>query len=283
MMRHFFPVLLLALSPLSLVSQNTIPNAPTPQEEHYEFLKEELTAYRAFIQQEREQHQQFLTWTMAIVGGVTTFFIGFLSLKTWSDVKKTKKEYLEEAQRKVDLEVQAARLEFDKEVQSIFQSDPYLKDAKLAYEKYTQMVSQKLAVEAGKYLLLVDESKRQGMEEQELQFFQKAINAPTITSSLGNIRLKEFDVMIYRSNVDEHGEDAFLKTTLLPQLTELKVQNILLPLVIYARGRDEFLKNNTEAAINAYGLATIANYTTTLIDNTASAFRVAKLMEGENA
>jgi hypothetical protein len=282
-MRHFFPVLLLALSPLFLFSQNTIPDAPTPQEEHYEFLKEELTAYRAFIQQEREQHQQFLAWTMAIVGGFTTFFIGFLSLKTWSDVKKTKKEYLEEAQRKVDLEVQAARLEFDKEIRSIFQSDPYLKDAKLAYEKYTQMVSQKLAVEAGKYLLFVDESKRQGMEEQELPFFQKAINAPTITSSLDNIRLKEFDVVIYRSNVDEHGEDAFLKTTLLPQLTELKAQNILLPLVIYARGRNEFLKNNTEAAINAYGLATIANYTTTLIDNTASAFRVAKLMGGKNA
>lgn len=269
------------LSPLLLFGQENSAEdtaQTNPEEMHYKFLKEEIQTYRQFIQEERKQHQQFLGWTVGIVGSLGLLLLGYFGLKNREDIQKTREVLLSNAQRELELEVKEARLEFEKEVQSTFESNPYLKDAQQKYEKLTEMVSQQLAVEAGKFLLIANKEKAKDMKRAELPTFEKAINALTLSPDLDQVQLDDFDVVLYRSGVDQEGEDAFLKNQLLPQLEQFKAQGVFIPLVIYCKGRSEFLRANTEKAVNEYGLATIANYTTTLIDNTASAFRVAKLM-----
>ncbi len=272
------------LFPILLSGQDTVVGDTTqksPEEAHYEFLKEEIKTYRQFIQEERKQHQQFLTWTVGIVGSLGLLLLGFFGIKNREDIRKTREALLNDAKQKLELEVKEARLEFEKEVQAAFKSNPYLKDARQQYEKLTEMVSQQLAVEAGKYLLLADTKKAKAMETVEMPAFEKAIKRPTLSTSLEQIHLEDFDVVMYRSNADDQGEDVFLKNELLPQLAQLKEANVFIPLVVYCKGREEFIKGATIEAVNAYGLATIANFTTTLIDNTASAFRVGRLMGRE--
>jgi len=84
--------------------------------------------------------------------------------------------------------------------------------------------------------------------------------------------------LLYRSNVDDQGVDLFLEKTLIPGLNS---HTRKIPLVVYAKGRNEFLKSTTEAALNDYLLYQLANNIGTLIDNTASSFRVYRLLNNE--
>ncbi len=267
-----------------LISQtNSIPKQPEPvsndpaKVEHYEYLKEEMKNFREFVQQEREQNQNFLLWTLAIVGTILSFF----GWRTYSDIKNSSAKLVKETKKQIDDKLNAARKDFEQEIQSIFSSDPYLKEAQKGFEKYTQMVRQRMDVESGKYLLLVDQKKKKGMLENEVPAFERAINRPDIETDLSGVHLDEYDVIIYRSNVDKDGEDAFLKSSLFPQLIEMKEEGVIFPVVIYTKEKINY-EGPTFKAINDFQFATIANHTTTLIDNTASAFRVAKLMEGKS-
>lgn len=242
----------------------------TAAEKHYEFLKEEIQNYRTFIQEERKQHQQFLTWTVGIVGSLGLLLLGIFGWRTREDINATKDQLINEA-----------RLQVEAEIKTLVESKSYLKEAELKYNKLTELVTQKLDVESGKFLFVGSEEKIKSMQGEELLTFGKAINEPVLVSQIEDIDLEDYDVVVYRSNVDDQHEDEYLKSVLLPELTYLKNKKQIIPLVIYCKGRSEFLSGETEEAVNQYGLATIANYTTTLIDNTASAFRVAKLMEKE--
>lgn len=267
--------------------------------EHYEFLEKELQEYRQFLQQERMEHRGFLEDhynKIRDVGAIALLFftgiLGFFGWKTWRDIsaqrallgnearerlaaelEKARNELLSETNRQIE----ASKSRFEREMREIFSSNLENYDEK--YKAALKLIGHQLAVEKGRYLLVGTAEKLEQMQEEgaEIQLFSRALSPPEffIASAGKKPRLDKTDVVIYRSNADADGEDAYLKDDLLPHLSG---QGEKLPLVVYAKGLGEFLKNETLAALNRYLLFQMANNPGTLIDNTASSFRSFKLI-----
>lgn len=268
--------------------------------ERYEFLSDELQEYRAFIERERREHRAFLESYYTIVGsgaallaGLAVWLIGFFGVRTRKDIRTHLESYRNDArerfqaelekkeqqmQAEVEREIEKAKLAFEQEMSAVFSANLENYDEK--YQAILNMAEQRLAVEKGRYLVISSADKLAQMQSEgaELQFFSKALCQPETHIAIKENKpsLSQADTVIYRSNVDEKGEDTYLKDVLLPMLVSRKEK---VPLVVYARGREEFLKGDTEAALNNYLLYQIANNTGTLIDNTASSFRTYKLLQ----
>ena len=295
-----FWFLFLLLIPAPIPAQDS---AAIYSKERYEFLNQELGAYREYLQQERSEHRQFLEWhyQLAIRVGsaaVVLFLaiVGFFGWRTRKDAREKAEVLLQQARKQLQMEivkahqsikdeaeraVANAKSHYEADIREIFTSE--LEDYEQKYQTMINILEQQIAVKKGNYLFLSPAEKLEQMEAEgaEMHYLSEALGQlKTRIASAGkkSINLDGIDVVIYRSNVDENGEDEYLKDVLIPALN--KSENKL-PLVVYAKGFEERLKGQTEAALNEYLLYQIANNTGTLIDNTASAFRVYRLIENQ--
>lgn len=115
------------------------------------------------------------------------------------------------------------------------------------------------------------------MGKEEIKWFDKKVGLKLKAYSTIPDNLLGFDVIIYRSNVDKDGEDPLL-ISLFDKLVAL---NGVIPVVIYAKGRDEFIGGDTEKRKNTYLLHHLANAFIPLVDNVSAAYRVKKLAEND--
>lgn len=252
-------------------------------EKHYQYLEsdsrafretmqKENEAYRKFIQEERASHQAFLETTirygsglLALVGILLTFF----GWNTFKGISESRKE----------LETAAAGrlLAFEKEMSEyklrFLEAQQNLKQAEADYHRFLSYYSE-ANPRKGSYLLVGAEAKLEAMKTNELVRFVQAFDMP-VMQTLETFLPEKFypalyDLIVYRSNADEKGEDADLQK-LVQKLKEFPET----PLVVYT---PENIGPITYAMLNEYGLFHMARSVVPLIDNVASAYRVAKML-----
>lgn len=261
------------------------------QEKHYQFLKKELQETRTFYTQEREAHRKFLesyyAYVSAAAGGLVLAFVGIITFLNWRNRNEFKaqldQELALEAERlkmEGDKIIQKAKSNYEKELRNIFMKD--LSDFERQKEALLTILREQIGAKDGRYLFIAAKEKLEQMKGAELNFLKDAF--PNLQAkeagSLKGFSFEEIDVLLYRSNVDDNGEDEYITKTLLPFLNSLSVK---IPIVVYAKGRHEFLKGNTETALNNYLQYQLANNIGTLIDNTASSFRTYRLLKKNKA
>lgn len=250
--------------------------------EQLSFLKDEIKDYRQFIQQERIQHQQFLERTITLSGIIITLsvsILAFLGFGTRKEIRDNIKDIKKKASEDFETKIQKAKNEFDKKANQLLLSHPAIQNVKDRFQAISDLVNQVLEAKKGKYVIISESEELQRLKKEELEIFENSLNRPHLFISGGNEVLQptEFDVIVYRSKVDEDGEDLYLKDRLLPSLLRSEPRP---PLVIYTK-RDR-LKGETEKKLSEYTMAHLANNTISLIDNTASAFRVSRLLNKPN-
>jgi len=285
---------LLVLS-LTMLTVGVWAQKPDPKieaiEKHYNFLEGETKAfretmqkenadYRSFIEKERSEHKAFLENTYKIAGIIVTLVVGlltFFGLNTFQSINKSRRE-LEALATAQILEYSKSFNEGQARLQQAQQNFHDLENEYQQHINYYRSANPK----NGRYLFIGAKDKLSEMSENELLRFVKVFGTTELLESEeilnGKLYPVSYDVLIYRSSVDANGQDGVLDRI----VTELRpYPNI--PLVVYAANRDEWLKGQTEEKFNSHKLVHLANNQVSLIDNVASAYRVAKLLPSKTA
>ena len=289
-MKKVLVLLILLFQILQIHSQNTVNDE---LKEFREFVENERKLHRESvnelektIRQERKDHMDFVEsifkWGTIISGGLLAV-VGFFGFKTFKDIQEAEKKL----RTKADNELKAA----DKRIQKI-QGDlnlvqlQYLdqrkeilnriNDAEGEYQKLIDSINFKLQLHRGIVTIIcLAEDKMKRMKEEEIKWFDEKVGLKLPAFSTIPDNLNGYDVIIYRSNVDKNGEDPSLITL----FNELSKFNDTIPVVIYAKGKDEFIQGATEKRKNEYLLHHLANAFIPLVDNVSAAYRVKKLAE----
>ncbi|MEZ4963766.1 MAG: hypothetical protein R2791_00880 [Saprospiraceae bacterium] len=255
-------------------------------ERHYQYLENESRviregmqkeneSYRQFIQDERKEHQNFLQNTYATAGIIVSIVLGFLTFFGWNTFDNINK-----SRREIEKVATNQLLDYTKSLnevqQKIFRARQNLIEKENQYQEYINYY-RNADPKNGRFLFIGSKSKLKQMSQNELirfvQVFGITEQLDSVEISKSNFYPASYDVIIYRSEADEEGQD-----TVLERLTEelRSFQNI--PIVVYATNRNEWLKGNTEKKFNDHKLVHLANNQISLIDNVASAYRVAKML-----
>lgn len=237
-----------------------------------EAVQKENEAYRKFIQEERAEHQKFLERTIAIGGILISLVVGlltFFGISTFRGINESRKELEKAAAGRL--------LAFEKEMSEykvrFAEAQQNLRQAEDDYNRFVGYYSE-ANPRKGKYLLIGTGAKLEAMKTNELIRFVQAFDMPII-QPLEDFVLDKFypilyDLIVYRSNVDEKGEDIDLQK-LVQKLKEFPET----PLVVYTSENIGFV---TYDMLSEYGLFHMAKSVVSLIDNVASAYRVAKML-----
>lgn len=296
-------IVFICLSSITIVASAT-PNTNTNStNKHYDYLETEMKAYREFIEKERETHRKqiddfqktvveerknhtdFVEKIYWFVGGIISvglFLLGFFGWNTIAGIKNSAQDIRNQgekeiAQYKEELEKAKSKLR-DVELAYNAEKGKMLSDITSADNEYQRLIkdiNHRIQLHQGNYALVCPhQEKLQQMWESEIPQFQTRVHKFTkITGTHYTLSFDTTDVIIYRSNVDASGEDELLKIL----VRMLKESNKNIPIIVYCKGREEFVRGDTEKAINSYHLSSIANLFVTLIDNTAAAYRVKRL------
>jgi hypothetical protein len=263
-------------------AQKPLPKADAI-EKHYQYLERETNAlresmqkeneaYRKFIQEERAAHRDFLETSIKYGSGLLAFvgvLLTFFGWNTFRGINESKKELESAAASRL--------LAFEKEMSEykvrFLEAQQNLKQAEADYNRFLSYYSE-ANPRKGSYLLVGSEAKLQAMKENELLRFVQAFDMP-VMQTLETFLPEKFypalyDLIVYRSNVDEKGEDVDLQK-LVQQLKEFPET----PLVVYT---PENIGPLTYTMLNEYGLFHMAKSVVPLIDNVASAYRVSKML-----
>ena len=255
-------------------------------ERHYQYLEneskaaretmqKETEAYRKFIQEERAEHQRFLERTYTIAGILITVVIFFLTFFGWNTFKG-----INDSKKELEAAAAGRLIAFEREMSDykvrFGEAQQNLRQAESDYNRFLSYYGE-ANPRKGRYLLIGPKAKLEAMEPNELIRFEQAFGKPE-TESIEGFDIETFypssyDLIIYRSNVDEKGEDASL-SRLIQKLKEFPET----PIVIYATGQPEYILGETNKRLREYGLFHMATNPITLIDNVASAYRVAKML-----
>lgn len=259
-------------------------------EKHYQYLEEdtkafreaiqkENEAYRKFIQDERAEHQLFLETTikygsilLSLVGILLTFF-GF---NTFKGINQSRKE--------LELAATGRLIAFEKEMAEyrirFAEAQQNLRQAEADYNRFLGYYSDSNP-RKGRYLIIGANEKLDSMKDDELLRFAKAFDKYETMSleekNFEKYQLAPFSLIVYRFQPDSEGEDKKLQE-LLQNMSALPE----MPIVVYAKQGERIVKD-TEAKLSKHGLYSIANNPITLIDNVASAYRVAKMLPKPSA
>ncbi|MCB9051329.1 MAG: YtxH domain-containing protein [Lewinellaceae bacterium] len=293
--RWLTPLIIALFLSSVLWGQQTNPPAENDKE-RYEFLKEELKDHRAFLEQEgqkyreflmeeRREHRIFLESYYTILGAgagiVAALAVGLFSFFGWrtrNDIREQLEEYKRSAQEKFQIEVDKARNAFTQEVQEKFKSNPLLLDAEARYQALIQLVQQAVGLSNGKFLFI-------GVEEKiktELEKFTAFLAKPTVKAWNNGLALEDYDVVIYyfdpiiMEEKSDNGQPVTRDLNLEQLVEQLDGLKGSIPLVVYSHG--EWVTGTTKDKLSTYSLHHLSNNPISLIDNVASAFRVAQLM-----
>lgn len=258
-------------------------------EKHYQYLENEVKntretiqkeneAYRKFIQEERTEHQSFLETTIKWGGGLLVFvgaLLTFWGWNTFAGINKSRKD-LESLATKELLEYGRALNEMQIKLGEARQKVGELESQYQQYINYYRNADPK----NGRYLFIGTKEKLEQLSKEELLRFVKVFGTTEqldVTEwGQGNLYPASYDVIVYRANVNTDGIDHTLE-----RLVEDLKPYPHIPLVVYAT-RGEWLKGGTEKKFYELELAHLANNPITLIDNVASAYRVAKMLPKTN-
>jgi hypothetical protein len=240
-----------------------------------EWTQKETEIYRKFIQDERAEHQKFLEYSYTVAGFIVSAIIVFLSffgLNTFKGIRDSRKELEAAAAGRLlafENSMSDYRVRFD-----AAQLD--LERAKLDYNHFLSYYKDINPIK-GRYLLIGLKSKLDIMSGQEIPRFETALGKLDLltTDELSTNGFYEgsYDVIIYRYSPNEKGEDVVLESILNKLETGVSV-----PVLVYSVGQSEYIKGSTDEALKRYSLFHVANNPVTLIDNTASTYRVSKLL-----
>jgi len=274
----------IVLTTFQLAGQSSADTKQSAVEKQYEFLvndiksyrenmQKENESYRNFIQEERSEHQQFLERGYLISGsilGVLTFILTFLGISTLKGINESRKEFKTSAEAKLT----TLQNEITAHSNRLIEAKDQLKQAEIEYNSYLSYYKNSNPVN-GRYLLIVDKEKLKEMNEKEIPRFEAALGKLETLATQQiidpNTYFNVYDVIIYRSNADASGEDSMLQEL----VDKLSSRNI--PILVYATSQSERIQGKTEKKLQKNGLYHMANNPITLIDNTASAYRVSKL------
>jgi hypothetical protein len=260
-------------------------------EKHYDFLESETKAfretmqkenevYRSFIEKERSEHQNFLERTYTIAGVIVTLVIGlltFFGLNTFTGINKSRRE-IESAATVQILEYSKSLNEAQARLQQAQQNFLDLENQYQQHINYYRNANPR----NGRYLFIGSREKLDLMSQNELVRFVQVFGTTEQLDSddaiNGKLYPASYDVIVYRSEVDKEGQDGVLE-----QIVDELRPFPNTPLVVYAANRNEWLQGHTEQIFNQHKLVHLANNQVSLIDNVASAFRVAKLLPKKTA
>ena len=239
-----------------------------------EAMQKENEAYREFIQEERAEHQNFLERAYiaaGIVVGVIGLSLTFFGWNTFEGIKSSRKEIESVATNRL--------LEFEKSMENYrlryAEAEQGLKQAEIDYNQYLSYYKDSNP-RKGRYLVIGTNERLKNMKVDELVRFAEAFDGFETMSieekNFETYQLASFSLIIYRFQPDSEGEDSNLQD-LLDAMSILPEK----PLVVYAK-QGERIENKTQTKLSQHKLFSIANNPITLIDNVASAYRVAKML-----
>jgi hypothetical protein len=269
--------LVLLLTTTSICGQKSAADANLQAaEKHYQYLENDVKTYRetmqkendafrAFIQGERAEHQKFLERTVTYGGIIVALALGLMTFFEWRTFRE-----INQSRKKIEAMATGQLLEYSKALSA---AQTRLNSAHQDLINYYRDSNPK----NGRYLFIGSEEKIAEMRKNELSRFLQVFGT---TEELelqevanGKLYPGSYDVIVYRSNVDEKGQDVVLERV----VEELK-HYPMIPLVVYAANRQEWLAGNTEQKFYEHKLVHLANNQISLIDNTASAYRVVKML-----
>lgn len=240
-----------------------------------EAVQKENEAYRKFIQEERAEYQKFLERTITTGGMLISLVIGlltFFGISTFRGINESRKEIETVATNQL-LEYSKALNESQNRLQNAQQN---MRDLEKSYQEHINFY-RNANPKNGRYLFIGTTEKLEQMTQNELVRFIQVFGETEKLSSEDFENEKfypvGYDVVVYRSNVDANGEDPVLV-----KLTNQMEMYSMIPIVVYAKDKSEWLNNTTQNIFNARPLNHLANNQISLIDNVASAFRVSKLL-----
>jgi len=254
-------------------------------ERHYQYLTEETRAFRQFIEKEREEHRRFLEQFYTIMGVVVSIVAGIVAFFGWQtrkDIKQEIEAYKEDATTKAQNELDRAQNEFIRLVNEKFQSNPLLRAAEERYQVLLDMVEQAMDLKNAEFLFIAD-LKNVKLEVEKLSEVNGTPKVVVLPWAAG-MDLAPYDVIIYEfvpkssGKKDESGRDVKVDEHLEQLVDALSSLKHPKPLVVYAT-RGKFIVDTTLEKLSSYPLHHIANNIISLIDNTASAFRVQRLTQ----
>jgi hypothetical protein len=241
---------------------------------HREAVQKESEAYRTFIETERSKHQEFLEKTYTIAGIIVSLVVGifaFLGWNTFDGINKSRKDVEQLAISQI-MEYAKSVNDMQSKLTDARQNLITLETQYREYINYYRNADPK----NGRYLFIGSKEKLALMQQNELIRFGQVFGETEILYSddflRGKLYPSSYDVVIYRSNADANGIDDTLE-----RLVEEMKPYPQVPLVVYAT-RGEWLKDRTEKKLYELELVHLANNIVALIDNVASAYRVAKML-----
>jgi len=225
-----------------------------------QFLKDEITQYRDFIQQEREQHQQFLEsyyektlYLFYIIGCVIVFLITSFGITSIWQIKRS-----------------VHRL-FDKYTVSLLTKEneslkQYIDDLKKVVDHETRYLKKRI-------VLLCTADDQHKLEQQELpMIYARGIRSENlkiynqITDVMQAVKNNTIDLLLYYYNPDEQKTDA----TLHKLIDQLKRNDKPIPIIVYnfdkPNERGQLFSKDSEA-MRSYPYHLAANFPITFVNH----------------
>jgi hypothetical protein len=258
-----------------------------PVEKHYQYLENEVKntretiqkeseAYRKFVQEERAQHQSFLEWCVKIGGGLLAFLgvaLTFFGWNTFKGIDKSRKELANLAKEKLSKYGEALKETEGK----LYDARQNMIELQTQYQQYINFYRD-ADPKNGRYLIIGSKENLDEMKKGELVRFRKVFGITedietTEAIKAGLLYLSSYQTIIYRTSVTD-GEDKNLET-IVDIIKSLKD----VPFVIYAAKGDRLTNDGaTFKKVYELELVHMATNLFTLIENVASAYRIAKML-----
>lgn len=261
----FFIIFLLLLLTIQSYSQSVGQTdkqneKSTISAEELRFLKTEITTYREFIQQEREQHREFLEsyyektlYLFYIIGSVILFLITVFGITSIWQIKRS-----------------VHRL-FDKYTVSLLTKEneslkQYIDDLKKIVDHETRYLKRKI-------ILLCTDDDQNKLEQRELpMIYARGIKGDNlkIYSQISDVtqamKNNSIDLMLYYYNPNEQKTDA----TLHKLIEQLKKNDKPIPIIVYNFDKPNergLLFSKDSEAMRSYPYHLAANFPITFVNH----------------
>ncbi|KKM13059.1 hypothetical protein SY88_00400 [Clostridiales bacterium PH28_bin88] len=229
------------------------------QEEHYQFLKEEIGKYREFIEQERNELMLFQEslWTKFItILGILASVIGFMGFKTLADVKGEIKKRAEKSMEDIEKRT-------EQQLEELVQESVGYVRTKV--DTLRQIIERETQYRSARVIAIGTEQdlESMGLEIQLLQ--EKGICVTKQPHPVCNLARQlergEVDIVLYRYHPQESDQDPAFR-----QILETLCQSMRqVPLLVYAPS--VHVVGGDKLALNDYPLHNFANTAATLVGN----------------
>ncbi len=225
---------------------------------HYDYLREELNAYRAFLEKERKEHRAFLEEAyrrsmiiisvflavLAALGGVLTF----LGVRTLRNIRES------------------ARLAYQNQIKSLLDTELVATERKI--EALKRLIRHEEMWANARLRFVGEEAHLNSFRRNELGYFGGLKANFDVHPLRDRESFAGYDAVVHYFAPDENQEDPMLQNLL------ERLQGQTIPLIVYTHGLWIDRHAQTKRELDAYQFQTMANNIITLLNNTSDAFRL---------